>query len=755
MTASPRRMSSFQSSGMLSRASIDSRLPAIDLIGASELLISWPMTRISRCHACRSSSRSGRVTSASTSSWCGTPPCLNVVRRTSNRPEPPGNVTSSMRGDGPSRHVRSPRSSAVCPSSCSAGCASSRSPARFTRRSACARSKVNTATSISTMTVRSSAPASSAPRRWSCSVDASTLTSSMTAPSGSSPLAPRARIEKSLSRSAASRFERVCSGSTTRCRTLKEQPVQTPTINTVSVHCTLGVYEPVHSMKSATSAAGKPAASARSRMRWSNRSRASGRLAVGSRAVKVSSARIPNCTAASQPVALQSPVKRATAQTERLGRLADVPVEPRHRFLDQEALDLFEAHVLDARRRVAIDAKTQLAEANRGSLRHQHAALDRVIELADVAGPRMIQQRLKRRRFESGDVLAIPLRMQPKEVRGERRNVFTPIAERRQLNLDRVQPEEQILTEPTRRDLLAQVGVGRRHDAHVHVTCARRADALEVARLEDAQQLRLQVHRYVGDFIEEQRPAVRELEAADAVGFRVGECALDVAEQLALEDTFRQAARVDGHQAFAGTSRYRMERLRDGPFTGPVLPGDEDVRLRWSDTRDELEYRTHRRGFGDEQRPAVRLERSVLGLEALLPAERARELHLRAHDGEEPRVLPRLLHEVARAAAHRLDRDLDAAPRGHDDDGERRIVAAQLRQQVEPFLARRRVARALEGHQHGVELVPVDRLADGRRGSGGFDFVSLAFEEQAQRFENVRLIVGDQHARDGRLGSHP
>ena len=34
-------------------------LPAIDLIGASELLISWPMTRIRRCHACRSSSRSG------------------------------------------------------------------------------------------------------------------------------------------------------------------------------------------------------------------------------------------------------------------------------------------------------------------------------------------------------------------------------------------------------------------------------------------------------------------------------------------------------------------------------------------------------------------------------------------------------------------------------------------------------------------------------------------------------------------------
>ena len=83
ITARPRRISSLQSAGIASRANIDSRLPAIDLIGARELLISWPMTRISRCHACRSSSRSGRLTSESTSSWCGRPPWRNVVRRTS------------------------------------------------------------------------------------------------------------------------------------------------------------------------------------------------------------------------------------------------------------------------------------------------------------------------------------------------------------------------------------------------------------------------------------------------------------------------------------------------------------------------------------------------------------------------------------------------------------------------------------------------------------------------------------------------
>src|SRR6185295_7661007 len=109
---------------------------------------------------------------------------------------------------------------------------------------------------------------------------------------GSSPLAPRARIEKSLSRSAASRFDSVCSGRTTRCRTLNEQPVHTPTMNTVRVHWTLGVESPVHRKMSATTAAGKPAASASSRMRWSKRRYDPGRLEVGSSAEKVSSANL-------------------------------------------------------------------------------------------------------------------------------------------------------------------------------------------------------------------------------------------------------------------------------------------------------------------------------------------------------------------------------------------------------------------------------------------------------------------------------
>ncbi len=106
---------------------------------------------------------------------------------------------------------------------------------------------------------------------------------------------------------------------------------------------------------------------------------------------------------------------------------------------------------------------------------------------------------------------------------------------------------------------------------------ARRPDALEVAGLEHAQQLGLQVQRHVGDFVEEQRAAVRELEPPDAVGLGVGEGPFHVAEQLALEDPFRQSAGVDGDQTLAGAARHGVDRLRDGAFAGAVLAGDQDV----------------------------------------------------------------------------------------------------------------------------------------------------------------------------------
>src|SRR5206468_7590526 len=125
-----------------------------------------------------------------------------------------------------------------------------------------------------------------------------------------------------------------------------------------------------------------------------------------------------------QSIALQASIERAPAETERLRRLAHVAVEAHHRLLDEKAFDILEAHVFDARRSVAVDAQTELAETDRRSLRHQDAALDGVIELADVARPGMIEQRLQRGRLEASEVLPVPLCVLPQEMRGERWNVL-------------------------------------------------------------------------------------------------------------------------------------------------------------------------------------------------------------------------------------------------------------------------------------------------------------------------------------------
>ena len=58
-------------------------------------------------------------------------------------------------------------------------------------------------------------------------------------------------------------------------------------------------------------------------------------------------------------------------------------------------------------------------------------------------------------------------------------------------------------------------------------------------------------------------------------------------------------------------------------------------------------------------------------------------------DLDEREVFPRLLHEALGAAPHRFDRRIDAAPPGHDDDRQGRVVDADARRSTPGLLAPR------------------------------------------------------------------
>src|SRR5581483_1661235 len=111
----------------------------------------------------------------------------------------------------------------------------------------------------------------------------------------------------------------------------------------------------------------------------------------------------------SEAVFFQTAVERAAAQAQSLGGAADVAVVTGEGFLDQHALDLFEAQVFDPGRAVRFTAQPEVARPDGLPVRHQHGAFDRVFQLAHVARPGVIPHRLQRGAFKAVEVLAVAL----------------------------------------------------------------------------------------------------------------------------------------------------------------------------------------------------------------------------------------------------------------------------------------------------------------------------------------------------------
>src|SRR5262249_10036369 len=125
------------------------------------------------------------------------------------------------------------------------------------------------------------------------------------------------------------------------------------------------------------------------------------------------------------------------------------------------------------------------------------------------------------------------------------------------------------------------------------------AHALEPFVLEHAQQAHLHRRWDVADLVEEERPAVRQLEASFPLADRTGVRALLVPEQLTLQERLRQGGAIDGDQVarpFGGLVN------RSGHFflAGPRLSLDQDCGGAFGDAVDQLEYRAHRRAAAND-----------------------------------------------------------------------------------------------------------------------------------------------------------
>ncbi len=96
----------------------------------------------------------------------------------------------------------------------------------------------------------------------------------------------------------------------------------------------------------------------------------------------------------------------------------------------------------------------------------------------------------------------------------------------------------QIRAEGVRADRALEIPVRCRHDPHVDVNGLSRSNTLDLLILQDAQQLGLSFGRQVADLVQEQRPAVGNLELARFADDGAREGAPFVPEELALHERF-------------------------------------------------------------------------------------------------------------------------------------------------------------------------------------------------------------------------
>ena len=197
------------------------------------------------------------------------------------------------------------------------------------------------------------------------------------------------------------------------------------------------------------------------------------------------------------------------------------------------------------------------------------------------------------------------------------------------------------------------------------------ADPPERARLENPQELDLQVGGHLGDLVEEQRAAVGELEVPGTALVGSGEGAFLVPEKLALDQVRRDRAAVDRHERLLAPARQGMDRLGGRLLAAAALARDHDRRIRARDSRDDRARLAH--GVRDaHHRPEMAglVQGLPQGGVAVLGGASGPEA---LEHGFELHGTKRLDEVIEGARLHRLDGRVERSVARQDDDLPARI----------------------------------------------------------------------------------
>ena len=173
---------------------------------------------------------------------------------------------------------------------------------------------------------------------------------------------------------------------------------------------------------------------------------------------------------------------------------------------------------------------------------------------------------------------------------GDLGNVLGVFLEGRGFDLHHVDAVVEVLAEFAIGDHLGQVAMGGEDDAGAEGNELVGAETAELALLEDAQELDLNVGRQLADFVEEQGAVAGLFEVAFASAVGAGIGAFFVAEELGLDEGFRNGATGDGDEGLVGAGSAAVDGAGDEFLAGAAFALDQNRGIDGGNAGDELLY---------------------------------------------------------------------------------------------------------------------------------------------------------------------
>src|SRR6266550_2250823 len=208
--------------------------------------------------------------------------------------------------------------------------------------------------------------------------------------------------------------------------------------------------------------------------------------------------------------------------------------------------------------------------------REQDSALDEVFEFADVTGPGIMREGVHGIGGNVFDILVELAAESLHEIANQQREIFGALAERGNLNGENIQTVIEVAAKGALGNAFRKILIRGGDDADVHALRAIAAEPFEFLLLQHAKKLRLKFEGKVADFVEEERAAVGEFEAADFLIDGAGERAALVAEQLGFEKATGNGGAIDFNEGAIAARTKIVDGAGDELFARAGFAEEED-----------------------------------------------------------------------------------------------------------------------------------------------------------------------------------